>query len=288
LLGGLAAVFVLGLTLGGVSLWILGGRLAAAVPRDVGPPPTTLVDSREVSFPSDSGSTISGWFAPGALGRACIVLAHPVRGDRRGMLGRAVFLQREGYGVLLFDEQAHGESTGERITFGHLEALDAVAAVGWARTECTGAPIGYIGVSQGGAAALLGPEPLRVDALVLEAVYPTISQAIENRIAIRLGPPGRLLAPLLLWQLELRLGIAPESLEPLRGIPRIRAPLLLIAGARDRHTPEAEARELYRAAPEPKELWIVSGAAHVNLHAAAREEYERRVLRFLRDTLGGR
>jgi alpha-beta hydrolase superfamily lysophospholipase len=59
-------------------------------------------------------------------------MAHAVRADRRSMLGRAEFLHRAGYSVLLFDAQAHGESPGDRITFGYLEALDAAAAVSFA------------------------------------------------------------------------------------------------------------------------------------------------------------
>jgi uncharacterized protein len=39
---------------------------------------------------------------------------------------------------------------------------------------------------------------------------------------------------------------------------------------------------MFAAAPEPKEFWLVPGAAHVDLHAAAGPEYELRVLAFLR------
>ena len=80
--------------------------------------------------------------------------------------------------VLLFDFRAHGESTGDRITFGALESVDARAALDFLRTELPAERIGAIGVSLGGAAALLGREPLPVDALVLEAVYPAIDVAI--------------------------------------------------------------------------------------------------------------
>ena len=54
---------------------------------------------------------------------------HGVRANRLVMLARARFLHKAGYAVLLFDFQAHGESSGKRITFGHLEGLDASAAV---------------------------------------------------------------------------------------------------------------------------------------------------------------
>jgi len=73
------------------------------------------------------------------------------------------------------------------MTFGRLEAYDARAALKFVHGRLPGIPVGAIGSSLGGAAALLGPQPLSVDALVLEAVYPRIEAAVGNRIAIRSG-----------------------------------------------------------------------------------------------------
>jgi fermentation-respiration switch protein FrsA (DUF1100 family) len=197
------------------------------------------------------------------------------------MVERAQFLHEAGYSVLLFDAQAHGESTGQQITFGYLEARDAQAAVGFAQSQFPGEPLAYLGVSQGGAAAVLGPSPLPVQALILEAVYPSLREAVADRIAIRLGPLGTLLAPLLLLQLQPRLGVSAEAIAPIDGIQHIRTSLLLIAGDQDQHTRLEESQRLFQAAPEPKALWIIRGAAHQNFHRFAPVEYERRVLDFL-------
>lgn len=268
------------------STWRVGSALSAAVPRQVGPPPSDLPGATTVSFPSASGSVLRGWFAAGRAGFGSVVLAHPVRADRRNMIGRAAFLHDAGYSVLLFDAQAHGESPGDRITFGYLEALDAAAAVAFATARDPGAPVAFLGVSQGGASALLGPAPLAVSALVLEAVYASLREAVASRIAIRLGEPGRWLAPLLLWQLEPRLGVSPDAIAPIRGIRDVRAPLLLVAGELDRHATLAGSRALFAAAPQPKELWVVPGAAHQDFHRLVPDEYERRVLGFLERALG--
>jgi len=261
--------------------------LSAPVPREIGPVPETLPGAVAVSFPSASGSRIRAWFAPGRPERGSVVLAHARHGDRRGVLGRAEFLHEAGYSVLLFDAQAHGESPGLRVTFGHLEALDAAAAVSFVKTRERDSPVAFLGVSQGGAAALLGPSPLPVSALVLEAVYTTLPEAVANRIAIRLGEPGRWLTSLLLWQIEPRLGVSAEALAPIRGIRNVEAPLLLVAGERDRHATLDQSRTLFGAAPEPKEMWVVPGAAHQDFHRLAPGEYEDRILGFLDRTLRG-
>jgi len=269
------------LAVGSGFVWVLGERLAAPVPRSIGAAPASLPGAESIHFDSGSGSHIAAWFAAHPREKGAVVLAHAVRSSRLSMRRRAEFLYRARYSVLLFDAQAHGESPGERITFGHLEALDAAAAVDFVRGRSPGVPVGYIGVSQGGAAALLGPAPLQVDALVIEAVYPTLAEALENRMAIRLGPLGPALAPLLGAQLGPRLGLPGGTLEPIARIGEVQAPLLVIAGAEDAHTTLEQSRRLFAAAPDPKELWIISGARHQDFHRLGPAEYEARVLEFL-------
>lgn len=90
-------------------------------------PPELNVES--ITMSSNSGATLRGWFVAGQPGRGAVVLMHGVRSNRLSMIRRARLLSAEGLSVLLFDFQAHGESTGDRVTFGHLESLDAEAAV---------------------------------------------------------------------------------------------------------------------------------------------------------------
>ena len=263
-----------------VSLWIVGGLLTAPANQPVGNLPPDL-PGESVQFASESGSTIHGWLLPGRKQSGAVVLMHGVRGNRTNMLSRARFLSRAGYTVLLIDFQAHGESPGQHITFGFLESRDARAAVSFLRARAPGEPIGVIGISMGGAAALLAAPPLEADALILEMVYPTINQAINDRLEIRFGRLGRALAPLLSIQLKPRLGISTSDLRPIDRVSSIQHPKFFIAGANDYHTKVEESRALFAAAAEPKELWIVDGAKHEDLLSFAGQEYERRILLFL-------
>jgi alpha/beta superfamily hydrolase len=90
------------------------------------------------------------------------------------MVERARFLRRAGYSVLLIDFQATGETTGEHITFGWKESRDVLAAIDFVRQTDPITPVAIIGSSLGGVAALLATPPLKIGALVLEEVYPTI------------------------------------------------------------------------------------------------------------------
>jgi fermentation-respiration switch protein FrsA (DUF1100 family) len=86
---------------------------------------------------------------------------------------------------------------------------------------------------------------------------------------------------LLLWQFPLRLNIDPQQLRPIDHIATVHVPVFILNGTVDRHTPLAEAQALFREASQPKAFWAVEGAAHVDLHAYAPAEYERRVGTFL-------
>jgi pimeloyl-ACP methyl ester carboxylesterase len=201
------------------------------------------------------------------------------------MLSRAKLLLGHGFSVLLIDLQGHGETPGAAITLGSRESADVRAALGWLKRTASSRRIGVIGCSLGGAAVLLGPQPSGFDAVVLEAVYPRVAGAIENRIRIRLGPLAPILVPLLLVQLQLRLHISPRDLEPIRSIARLGSPVLVVAGSIDQHTTLAESEELFRAAVQPKRLWVVSGARHQDFLSFDPAGYDSEVVGFLLEHL---
>lgn len=261
------------------AIWLAGSILSAPSPQAVGNLPSD-VNGRAVEFTSNSGATIHGWFIPGQKGSGAIALMHGVRANRLSMLDRARFLSRAGYSVLLFDFQAHGESSGKQITFGFLESKDAQAAINFLRVNAPGEKIGVIGVSMGGAAVLLSNPPLDVNAAVLEMIYPSMNQAISNRLERRLGSWSGALTPLLSWQLKPRLGISADDLRPIDKVSSFTVPKLFIAGEQDRHTTLAESRQMFSAASEPKELWVVPRGEHIDLYPLAKDEYEQRVLGF--------
>lgn len=261
-----------------VAVWIVGGRLIEPANRTVGAPPGDFL-CETISIESESGSKLAAWYAPHPVSTATVILLHPVRSDRRAMLDRARFLADQDYDVLLIDMQAHGESPGENITNGHREKLDVAAAVDFVKRRHPDHRIGIDGWSLGGAATLLAV-PLGVDAIVIESVYPTISEAVYNRVAIRLGPLNHLVAPALLCQLKPRLGMSPSDLRPIDFVSKVGCPLLVLAGDADAHTPLEETQRMFAEAEEPKRLVVFENAVHEDLMAFDRELYETEVGEF--------
>ncbi len=257
-----------------------GSLLARPVPARIGNPPPDL-RAEAVTIPSRSGSVLAGWLCHAERPRGAVILMHGVRANRLSLVERARLFRAAGYDVLAFDFQAHGESPGERITFGHLESHDAEAAIHFVRSRFPGRPVAAVGSSLGGAALLLAPHPLPLDAVVLEAVYPTIEEATANRLALVFGPLGPPLTPLLTLQMEPRLGIPTAALRPVDHVGDLGCPVFILSGMEDSRTPPEETRRLFANARSPKELWLVPGAAHVDLATFAPAEYRRRVLGFL-------
>lgn len=271
------AMTLLVLAVLGVALSLAAGEmLTRPVRAAVGAPPEWLAAEAEaVDIPYGDGQHLAGWFLPGRANEGAALLLHGVRGNRLQMLARARWLQREGVSCLLVDLPSHGESSGERISFGRHEAVGVDAALAWLRQRVPGEKVGAIGVSLGGASLLFARRQPEVDALVLESVYPTIADAVKDRLSMRLGRvAGEALTPLLLVQVPLRLGFGTDQLRPVDAIADVRAPLLVAAGSEDLHTRWPETEALFAAAREPKALWAVQGAAHVDPHDFDAAAYE--------------
>lgn len=262
-----------------IASWIVVDALVAPCPCAIGDPPLDL-NATTFTVNSESGSTISGWHTQPEHSDGVVVLLHGIRGSRLSMVDRARLLHEHGYATVLIDLRAHGESSGDSITVGYLEKHDVRAAVEFARRQHPNERIGVLGVSLGGAAAVLA-SPLDIDALAIESVYPTITDAIHNRVAAKLGPFSFVPASLLLIQLRPRLGVSPSELRPIDFIPSVGCPVCVSSGAEDNHTTATETLEMFAAAEAPKDLWLVNGAAHVDLLRIDPTEYRKRIIGFL-------
>jgi len=247
--------------------------------------PPRGMNAESVTIPSESGASLAAWVFEPPDPRAVVVVLHGIHADRSTMLRRARLLVGDGFAVVTPDLQAHGESTGDHITFGFLEARDAEASVAYARKRFGRLRVGGIGVSLGGAAFALAANRAPLDALVLEAAFPTLEEALDNRVAARIGPLSRLVTPLLIFRLKSRLGLRADQIRPIEAIEGLRCPVLILSGTADRDTTPEQTEALFAAAPEPKELWMVPGAAHVDLQRYDAPGYARHVLPFLEKAL---
>lgn len=112
-------------------------------------------DFEKISFRTADGLTLRGWYIPPQNG-AVIILLHPYYGDRMGVMRPAEMLYQQGYGLLMYDQRASGESDGAIRSLGWLDIPDVQKAVDFVIARQKDAKIGISGCSSGGAIALGG------------------------------------------------------------------------------------------------------------------------------------
>jgi fermentation-respiration switch protein FrsA (DUF1100 family) len=240
------------------------------------------MDYTDVSFETDDGLTLRGWYIP-SRNRAAVVLSHPLAGNRIAVLDVAKVLARNGYGVLLFDLRAHGESEGERLPFGGDEAEDVRAAAAYVQTRPDVDPlrVGAMGLSLGAQVSILGATGSdAIQAVVADGLCCTTFEDWPPPKSVSdwlYTPYDLVFYEMLRW----RTGVSdPVSVQAaIAGIaPR---PILLIGGESERNLVEHH----YAAAGEPKTLWIIPEAGHIDGLRVAPKAYEERIVRFFDQAL---
>jgi alpha-beta hydrolase superfamily lysophospholipase len=231
---------------------------------------------REVSFETSDGLLLRGWYTSGQNG-AVVILVHGFARDRSELLPESHWLVERGYGVLLFDTRAQGQSAGTYIGFGYSEALDVAAGVDFVRGQSPAARIGVLGYSMGAVAAIQAAamDP-RIEAVIAVSPFATLRDSVNRRLKY-----ARALLPLAAWWGERLTGIRLDAVRPVDSIGALAPRAVLIMHAeQDGFVTQDSGLRLYQAAGEPKMLWSVPGVAHVDFRQAVPREYERRVIAF--------
>jgi uncharacterized protein len=270
----------------GLSLIIAFGQLATQPTPSIVP---KLADNEvELALKSTDEVVIAASFFPTTAKDAPIILMlHGNGASRAQFRNHAAWLNNAGYAAMAIDLRGHGESLGGKKSFGLFEANDARVALGWIKANYPRSKVAVIGVSLGGASALLGDKgPLAADALVLQAVYPDIDRAIYNRIASRIGSPlATAGAPTLTLQSRFLYGVPSEQISPIKAAKKYKGPVLVIGGANDVYTPPNETHELQKAFPGETSLWIAPGLGHDQMSDTNDAAYQEQVLSFFRKHL---
>lgn len=191
---------------------------------------------RDVPLRTPDGLRLSAWYLPVESASGCVLVCHGNAGniEHRLLLARA--FQAMDLSVLLFDYRGYGASEGRPSEEGLV--LDARAALDWLRAEgWEDSRLVLYGESLGGAVALQAARGQRLGAVIVESAFTSLPE-----LGARVYPllPVRLIAT-----------IRFDNLDALRSLS---APLLVIHSTEDDIVPFDFGRELYRAAPLPKEF----------------------------------
>lgn len=239
----------------------------------------------DVALHTEDGLVLRGWYAP-SKNRAAIVFVHGGSGNRMQLLPEAAAVAKRGFGVLVYDSRASGESDGELVTWGATERRDLRAAVDFlvARHDVDPKRVGAHGLSIGASTVALGAsEDPRIGAVLLNATW----TSLEDEVRWKFGKFGALSTAAALHAFR-EAGIDPGQVRPIDEIARVAPrPLFIATGDRDTDTPVTAMQRLFDAAGAPKEMWIVPGAEHGG-YADVSAEYTARVAAFFERSLAAR
>ncbi|MGD8403983.1 MAG: alpha/beta hydrolase [Anaerolineales bacterium] len=260
----------------------------APAPSQVEIPPNLPFDVEEITFLSEDGLRMGGWYAPPENG-ALVILLHGYGSNRTAMIWHAEQMTKAGYGVLMYDERASGESEGEYRSYGWEDPRDVGGALAFLsdKSEVDSNMLGIAGCSIGGQIALQGA-----------AYYPQIGAVwADGPSTIRaqdIKKPTNPIYALLIaanymldWMFEIKLGIdAPAPmLEIIDDIaPR---PIMLVGGGTSMPFTgsEGDHLEIYKQyAGETAELWVILEAVHCDGPIRRPEEYATKMKKFFDTT----
>ncbi len=215
---------------------------------------------RDVHVETTDGVPLHGWFLP-ATGqpRGTFLFLHGNAENISTHLLSVSWLPAAGYGVLLVDYRGYGRSGGSPSLDGvHEDAKAALAAV-QSLPESTPGRLAVLGQSLGGAIAIdvLSGSPDRERFRLLVADSPPASLRRVARDALDRFWLTRPFDTPLSWTIA-------DDWRPIDRVAGLAPlPLLLIAGTADPIVNADHARDLYAAAREPKEIWLLDGLGHI-------------------------
>ncbi len=231
-----------------------------------------------INFMSSDGVKLHGWFfktQKKSLGT--ILFMHGNAENISTHVNGVLWLVNEGYDLFAFDYRGYGRSQGKTTIDGvHLDSMAALELL-LSLPDANKNRVFIFGQSIGGAIAVYTmadfPHKDLIKGLIIDSAFSDYRRIAREKL-------GQFIVT---WPLQYPLSfLFNNRYSPEKQIKKISpVPLLIIQGDQDRIVPAHHNEILYKDAGEPKELWIVKGAGHIESFAS--EEIRKRFTEYLKN-----
>jgi fermentation-respiration switch protein FrsA (DUF1100 family) len=218
------------------------------------------LDYQRMEFRAQDGIELFAWFLP-ARGRprATVLYLHGNAENISTHFANVAWMPAAGISVLALDYRGYGASQGKPSLHGAQLDIDAAMRALLARPDVDRERIIIFGQSLGGALAIHYAANTsykgHVRAVVVDSPFSDYRLITREKLA---ATPFTWVFQWLPW-LTVNNDYSPQaSVKALSPIP-----LLLIHGDRDGVVPVDHSHRLYEGAAEPKDIWVVPGAGHI-------------------------
>jgi uncharacterized protein len=235
---------------------------------------------QDVRFKARDGVELFGWFLPAkgpALGT--ILQLHGNAENISTHFANLAWMPARGFNVFIFDYRGYGASEGEPTLEGVQLDIDSAMEALLSRGDVDKDHVVIYGQSLGGALAAYyvahSSHRDRIRALILESAFSDYVDIVQEKFAEHW----------ITWPFQwIPLLSVDDRFSPLPVMAKISPiPLLILHGDQDLVVPVHHARRLYDAAREPKQLWIVAGAGHIQTTGS--QAQRDRLVAWLREVL---
>ncbi len=207
-------------------------------------------------FNSSQGARLKGWhFYSQGEARGMVVVANGMIYNMSERFKEWTWLLSEGYDLFIFDYRGYGASEGEVDMHGFVD--DVASAIAFAHALEPTLPMAVVGQSMGGSFV--------IDAVSREA-YPYVKLLIIDSTMTRFGLSAQEIMQrnILLWPWSwLPVAMTPSGVDAIEFVDRTVTPMLFLTGVDDQVILPSHSIDLFLKAKEPKAIWIVAKAGHV-------------------------
>jgi len=247
-----------------------------------GDPSTQNIDFENVTFTSEDGLILPGWYMASTDNSKAILLVHGRGADRTEGMRYAKPLLAAGYNVLAFDMRHPRQDPNIISTMGFHEQKDVIAALDFLEKEKNIKDIGLMGFSMGAATGIIVmAKDQRVKVGVFSGGYANGMDVLAEQAKKLYGLPRYPLMPIVEKFFEWRGNLDADEINPESYIGQISPrPVYIMHGTADNTVDFSHGQRLYKAAKEPKQFWQVQGGGHTRLWQADKEKAETSVVEF--------
>jgi len=247
-----------------------------------GDPSTQNIKFENVSFTSEDGLTLPGWYMASTDNNKAILLVHGRGADRTEGMRYAKPLLAAGYNVLAFDMRHPRQNPNIISTMSFHEKKDVTAALDFLEKEKHIKDIGLMGFSMGAATGIIvmAKDP-RVKVGVFSGGYANGMDVLAEQAKKLYGLPRYPLMPIVEKFFEWRGNLDADEINPEDYIGKISPrPVYIMHGTADQTVDFSHGQRLYAATKQPKQFWQAQGGRHTRLWQLDKQKAENSVVEF--------
>ena len=222
--------------------------------------------------------------APSPTSKTAVIVHGYTDNAIRMMMIGYLYNHNLGFNILLPDLRYSGLSEGNAFQMGWLDRKDVMQWMNIANGIYGDSTQMVVhGISMGGATTMMvsgEQQPDYVKCFVDDCGYTSVWDQFRKELKEDFRLPAFPILYTSSWLCDLTKGWSFNEASSLEQVKKCQLPMLFIHGDKDDYVPTWMVYELYKAKPEPKELWTVSNADHAISYKLNKQEYTEKVKQF--------